>query len=64
MSIKKIICVIFVLLFASEVTLAIEEELIKQHIQIKDGSVLSITDCVSSAFNNSPKIKRQKYVSV
>jgi len=61
MSIKKIICVIFVLLFASEVTLAIEEELIKQHIQIKDGSVLSITDCVSSAFNNSPKIKRQKY---
>ena len=61
MDIKKIFCAILVLFFATEITPAIEEELIKQHINIKDGSVLSITDCVSSAFNNSPKIKRQKY---
>ena len=29
--------------------------------EIKDGTVLSMTDCVASAFKNSPKIKRQKY---
>ena len=30
-------------------------------VDIKDGSSLSMTDCVASAFKNSPKIKRQKY---
>ena len=31
-------------------------------IEIKDGSNISIMDCVASAFKNSPKIKRQKYI--
>ena len=61
MKIRKIFCAILILLFAADITPAIEEELIKQHVEIKDGSVLSITDCVSSAFKNSPKIKRKKY---
>ena len=30
-------------------------------VEIKDGSSLSMMDCVASAFKNSPKIKRQKY---
>ena len=30
-------------------------------VDIKDGSNLSMIDCVASAFKNSPKIKRQKY---
>ena len=61
MNVKKIICAAFVFILTAEITPAIEEELIKQHVIIKDGSVISITDCISSAFNNSPKIKRQKY---
>ena len=30
-------------------------------VEIKNGSNVSITDCVSAALKNSPKIKRQKY---
>lgn len=30
-------------------------------VEIKDGSSISILDCVASAFKNSPKIKRRKY---
>ena len=37
-----------------------DDELFKTVI-IKDGSSLSMIDCVASAFKNSPKIKRKKY---
>jgi len=30
-------------------------------VEVKNGSVLSVIDCVALAFQNSPKIKRQKY---
>ena len=32
-----------------------------QTIEIKDKSVLSIRDCISHAFKNSPHIKQKKY---
>ena len=37
-----------------------EEELFKL-VEVRDGSSLSVMDCVAVAFKNSPKIKRQKY---
>ena len=37
-----------------------EEELFRP-IDVKDGMTLSIGDCVAAAFQNSPKIRRQKY---
>ncbi len=37
-----------------------DDELFKP-VEIKDGSVLSVMDCVAAAFKNSPKIKRKKY---
>ena len=37
-----------------------DDELFKP-VEIKDGSSLSVMDCVASAFKNSPKIKRKKY---
>ena len=61
MSIRKIVSTIFVFLFTANVTFAIEEELLKYSVNIKDGSNLSVIDCVAAAFQNSPKIKRQKY---
>ena len=62
MIIRKIICaILFIFLFAAEATFAIEEELLKQSVELKNGSILSISDCVALAFQNSPKIKRQKY---
>lgn len=40
---------------------AIEEEELFNPPEIKNGMTLTIVDCVSTAFKNSPKIKRQKY---
>ena len=37
-----------------------DDELFKTVI-IKDGTELSVLDCVATAFHNSPKIKRKKY---
>ena len=37
-----------------------DDELFKTVI-IKDGTNLSVLDCVATAFRNSPKIKRKKY---
>ena len=37
-----------------------EEELFKL-VEVKDGSSLSVMDCVAVAFKNSPNIKRKKY---
>jgi len=44
--------------------LAIDEEeelLLNPVAEVKDGTVLSVIDCVSLGFKNSPKIRRQKY---
>ena len=39
-----------------------EDELLFNPVkEVKDGTVLSVIDCVSLGFKNSPKIKRQKY---
>ncbi len=66
MNLKNIcrLIIIFLLLFqiGNLKTFAIEEDddLFKP-VEIKDGTVLSVLDCVASAFKNSPKIRRQKY---
>ncbi len=68
MNIKKVLCSALVIatLLAGNSVSAIhehdEEELfLKPAVEIKNGTVLSIIDCVSLAFKNSPKIKRKKY---
>lgn len=62
MNIKKFLCFVLILFFTSEFTPAIEEhELFHRTVSIKDGSELSILDCVAAAYQNSPKIKRRKY---
>ncbi len=38
-----------------------DEDKLFHPVEIKDGSSVSMIDCVASAFKNSPKIKRQKY---
>ena len=37
-----------------------DDELFKL-VEVKDGTTLSVIDCVAVAFKNSPKIKRKKY---
>ena len=58
---KRIFCAIFALFLLSGSAFAIEEEILKHAVDIKNGSNLSIIDCVAAAYKNSPKIKRQKY---
>lgn len=66
MNIRKFLSVgllsFIVLIYSNACSLGIEDEddLFKP-IEIKDGMVLSIADCVSAAFQNSPRIRRQKY---
>lgn len=68
MDIKKIYLVVLTVLFIFEgtsITFAIEEhddhdELFKI-VEVKDGTILSISDCVALAYKNSPKIRRKKY---
>ncbi|MBQ9245792.1 TolC family protein [bacterium] len=38
-----------------------EEDKLFNPVEVKNGTTLSITDCVALAFKNSPIIKRQKY---
>lgn len=67
MNVKQIGCsiLIFTLLIisGSNTTLAIDDEHdeLFNPVEIRDGIVLSISDCVALAFKNSPKIRRQKY---
>ncbi len=68
MSIKKVLCSALVIAFllAGNSVVAIHEHnedelLLRPAVEIKDGTLLSILDCVSLAFKNSPKIKRKKY---
>ena len=57
------VLIITTILALSIKTQAIEDEaeLFDKHVEIHNGSVLNIIDCVSLAFKNSPKIRRQKY---
>ena len=68
MSIKNVLCSALVIacLLAGNSVNAInehdEDELfLRPAIVVKNGTVLNIIDCVSLAFKNSPKIKREKY---
>lgn len=64
MGIRKFACWVFVLLTLQVGCIkvfAIEDDDLFKPADIHDGSVLTILDCVSTAFKNSPKIKRQKY---
>ena len=66
MNIKKLtslLVIMLTLVIAGNIqTYAIEEEeLFNPVIEVKDGSVLGVIDCVSLAFKNSPKIRRKKY---
>ena len=61
MMMKRFLSALFVFLCTAQATFAIEEELLRHAVDIKNGSNLSIFDCVAVAFQNSPKIKRQKY---
>lgn len=64
MGIRKFACWVFVLLILQVGCIkvfAIEDDDLFKPVDIHDGSVLTILDCVSTAFKNSPKIKRQKY---
>ena len=56
------LAIILMLLAENTFTLAHEEELEFFHpVKITKDKSITIMDCVSSAYQNSPKIKRQKY---
>lgn len=69
MKIKNTLCLVLtlvVLLASHSNTLALEEhhhphEDLFRLVEVNNGSILSISDCVALGFKNSPKIKRQKY---
>lgn len=69
MNIRKLICSLLIIsvLSAGNIANAIHDEhdeedlLLNPPVEVKDGTVLSVFDCVSLAFKNSPKIKRKKY---
>lgn len=61
MRISRVVYPLLLVVFMAGQSFAIEEELILRHVEIKDGSNVSISDCVSTALKNSPKIRRQKY---
>ena len=61
--ISSLILTFLFLLVGSTYTFAIEDhddELFRS-VEITDGSILSITDCVALAYKNSPKIRRKLY---
>lgn len=62
MDIKKLLTITFgVLLLMQTNAFGIEEAELFKPVEVKDGSFLSVTDCVATAFQNSPKIRRRKY---
>lgn len=62
MDIKKLLTITFgVLLLMQTNAFGIEEAELFKPVEVKDGSSLSVTDCVATAFQNSPKIRRRKY---
>ena len=66
MNMKKIVTLLMLMFFiltgATE-TLAIDddEDVLFNPVEIHNGMVLNIIDCVALAFKNSPKIRRKKY---
>lgn len=64
MGIRKFACWVLILLTLQVGCIkvfAIEDDDLFKPVDIHNGSVLTILDCVAAAFKNSPKIKRQKY---
>lgn len=64
MSLRRVFNFLFLFIFLCAgciSTFALEDDDLFNPVEIKDGMELSIVDCVSLAFKNSPKIKRQKY---
>lgn len=64
MRIRKILSLLlvcFIFFMAGEAMAIEDEEELFRPIDVKDGMTLSIGDCVAAAFQNSPKIRRQKY---
>ena len=67
MNTKKLILILIscVLIFSNNGSFAVEEvdehELFHNVVEVKDGSQLTLKDCISSAFRNSPKIRKRKY---
>lgn len=68
MNIKKLLCSALVITFllAGNSVNAIHEQdeedlLLHPTVELKNGTVLSIIDCVALAFKKSPKIRREKY---
>lgn len=60
---RKRLCLIFVfvILFGIPKTYGHADEELFRAVEVKNGSTLSVVDCVAVAFKNSPKIKRKKY---
>ena len=61
--IRKKICLFIILMILGGFLKAYgqdDDELFKL-VEVKDGTTLSVIDCVAVAFKNSPKIKRKKY---
>ncbi|MBP3821150.1 TolC family protein [bacterium] len=66
MNIKKLLCSVIVIsiLLAGNIVLAIEEhnhDDLFNPVEVHNGMLLSVIDCVALAFKNSPKIRRAKY---
>ena len=57
----QLVLIFLLLLFNSVKVFAHGEEDLFKLVEVKDGTSLSVMDCVAVAFKNSPKIKRQKY---
>lgn len=64
MSLKKILfTVVFIIaiLFGDLNAFAIQEPQFSRAVDLKDGSTLSLIDCIALAFKNSPKVRQKKY---
>lgn len=62
MNIRNLLTITFgVFLLLQTNTFGIEEAELFKPVEVKDGSSLSVIDCVATAFQNSPKIRRRKY---
>lgn len=60
---RKKICllIIFIILSGFVKTYGDDEDELFRPVEVRDGTSLSVIDCVAVAFKNSPKIKRRKY---
>lgn len=58
---KHVIIIIYALFIFNIPAFAHDDDELFHPIEIRNGSNISVLDCVASAFKNSPKIKRRKY---